>query len=665
MFSDHSEYSIPFLGPPRSSTKIDDTKVHGYEKPFALRAFSEQPGLRQRRKFQLRAFLSKLLGWPAIVIGGQLILQAAAWGFFAVVQSRGLIALPSREAIWVKKYGHLVTVIFTLLSTILSACSSILFSWGLQQLITLHLHGDSMSLDKFVSSVKISSRSLILNPQKRTWSAMSIVIIILTGVQTTAWSGLLTPQVFELITPLTGYELDLASPLLQEQQKSGLLRGNLNTFIVGQTESGYAALNSDLGYASSLALMDQSFNISTGILPLTLVDIDGSKWFPEYGMTNLSATLKPAVDLPKGLSSRYSLLQQGFTADVTCEIADVRPDTTPSLALFNDTVRDWNVRTQDELVSFFQLSSGCVVSESDGTQLNTSYAYTAGPDPNYILMVGCPAASGTYTLIFVGSGRYAFTRTTVRNGLFRRLLTRNLLTQACTLSPKVTAVQVDYSDAAPFSGIINTTTFTGGAVADVGGPAGLNAVNTIYNMALFSQAVYSNIMGDQLFSVLQDVDGNGLFLDEDILIAMEEYIRGVTEYSGSVIRACLSANNGTFIDGVPLDMSTTSEGFFYTETVGWLHVSASTIWELIPGTIIAIATICTVLMAVAHHAGDPKGVAFDPSNAMHLVSVAAAGGLQGVFRGTAEADIEAAEGLNIVLDTIPDHGLALRASGAV
>lgn len=107
---------------------------------------------------------------------------------------------------------------------------------------------------------------------------------------------------------------------------------------------------------------------------------------------------------------------------------------------------------------------------------------------------------------------------------------------------------MDYSDAAPFSGTINTTTFTDGAIAEVGGPAGLNAVTTMYNMALFSQAIYSNIMGDELSSVLQDIDGNGV-LDEDILFAtvsvpfynramliswQEEYIRGVSEYSGSV-----------------------------------------------------------------------------------------------------------------------------------
>jgi hypothetical protein len=80
---------------------------------------------RRGRKFRLQPFLSKLIGWPAIVIGGQLVLQMAAWGFFAAVEKRGFIALPYSTAAWVKANAHPVTVIFTLISTVLAACSSL------------------------------------------------------------------------------------------------------------------------------------------------------------------------------------------------------------------------------------------------------------------------------------------------------------------------------------------------------------------------------------------------------------------------------------------------------------------------------------------------------------------------------------------------------------
>lgn len=110
-------------------------------------------------------------------------------------------------------------------------------------------------------------------------------------------------------------------------------------------------------------------------------------------------------------------------------------------------------------------------------------------------------------------------------------------------------------------------------------------------------------------------------------------------------------------------MTVPSEGLFYSEIVGWTH--ATTFWVLIPGTIVAIATIWVVLVAVAHHAGDPEGEPFDPANAMHLVSASAAGGLSNVFTGTEAADIRAVERVNVVLATIDGRTPALKVRGGV
>jgi hypothetical protein len=113
-------------------------------------------------------------------------------------------------------------------------------------------------------------------------------------------------------------------------------------------------------------------------------------------------------------------------------------------------------------------------------------------------------------------------------------------------------------------------------------------------------------------------------------------------------------------------MSIPSEGFFYSDIVGWTHVSAATFWVLIPGTLVAIATIWVVLAAVVNHAGDPQREPFDPTNAMHLVSASAAGGLNNVFTGTEEADTTASEGVHVVLETIDGRGPALKVrSGTV
>ncbi|KAJ7652498.1 hypothetical protein DFH06DRAFT_1331118 [Mycena polygramma] len=632
-----------------------DTVMMENEKHLDQGSYQQEPILRQRERFQLNVFLRKLIGWPAIVIGGLTVLQSGAWSLFGYVERRQFIALPYTSAVWVQNNPHIITLIATQIFTILSACSSLLFSWGLYQSVILHMRGEGMPLSHFVSSVKISSRGLILNRRKLKWSVMSLVVFIVAGLQTTGWSGLLTPQLYYLSSPLSGHELDLSSPLLQQLDSPVLdycivnstKRSfcNLNAFIVGQTESGSAAVK---GHQALLTLMDQTFNISTaGILPLTLDDIDASTWFTENNSTNLSATIQADIVLPldDSVSANYSLVQQGFTADVDCLYQDLDENTTPALFFQNDTVKDWNNAPQSVPVTYSNMSSNCSVPILPGSQVNTTSAYTAGT-PNYILMIGCLAFEGNYALIFVGSGRYDFMKTMV-----------------CTFSPRITQVRVDYSDADAFSGTISTTTLTEG-VPDNGGPASLSAVNTIYNMQSFAQATYTNIMGDELISILGD---GGLDDDQAVLGKTAEYIRGVTEYSGSVFRACLSLNGSdvTFVQGVPAGMSTPTNGTFTTEIAGWLHVSVATFWELLPGTFIALATICTVLVTVARHVGDLEGELFDPSNTMHLVSVSAAGGLDGVFKGTHECDIEAAENVQLFLGPLPGRELALKVRGAV
>ncbi|KAJ7859796.1 hypothetical protein B0H14DRAFT_3446431 [Mycena olivaceomarginata] len=135
------------------------------------------------------------------------------------------------------------------------------------------------------------------------------------------------------------------------------------------------------------------------------------------------------------------------------------------------------------------------------------------------------------------------------------------------------------------------------------------------------------------------------------MVTQEEYIRGVAEYSASVFRACLTVKKGIFADGVPTGMRILSEGVLHGKIVGWRRLTASTFYVMIPGTIVAIATIFIVLVTLSNHAGDPEGDPFDPADPMHHVSVSAAGGLTNVFTGTKETDIRAAESVKVVLHT--------------
>ncbi|KAF8149699.1 hypothetical protein K438DRAFT_1866295 [Mycena galopus ATCC 62051] len=615
--------------------------------------YLDEKPLTRPRRFELKGFLSKLWGPPLFVICGQLVLQIVAWGFFAYIQSRGFLPLQFHgipQAVWYKP----LTWLSTQISTVLAWCSSSLFALGIQQSIILQLHGEGMSMARFISSLKIASLSFIRDLKKLKLTALSLAVIAATGAQTAGWSNLITPQVLEFESFITGQELDLSNTLLQSTLTGASYdfcvfnSSNLPALTVGQTESGYAAVNQDLDFAASVILLGQSFVSSTGgILPLTFVDVPSGSSFPDT--TTLPVALKIYGVLPSGLSADYSITQQGYTADVSCTFQDLTSDSTPSLKVETNPLEDENGNQSP--ISSVTMSSDCDGPVfPDGTPFNSQTVDTSLSDGSgSILMIACGGSGQSYsTADILRGGLYDFIQTTV-----------------CTLTPKISKVSVDYSyENSPNSTIIDTQTLSGGS-PDLEGPAGLSAVTTIYNMMYFSQGGQTNIVGDQWRSLI--LNGN-LGDAASILPVMADYIRGVTEYSGSVFRACLSVTgqDAPFLAaGVPDTLTIpTTKGSFDTQFVGW-EISTSTSWVQIPGTLIAIATIYIVLAAVARHAGDQEGKAFDPANTLDLVSASAIGGLGNIFTGTEEDRVKEAEGAHVVLEDIEGRGPALQAISKV
>ncbi|KAJ6490034.1 hypothetical protein C8R45DRAFT_1139016 [Mycena sanguinolenta] len=472
--------------------------------------------------------------------------------------------------------------------------------------ITLRLRGEGMSLAEFISGVKISTRSLILDAQNGRWSALSMAVLLLTVVQTSCQIN------FEV--PLRGHEINLMNSDLQSLQSTGAL--DYCMINTRQTESGYAALKGDVRLAASLTLMDQTFNLSTGgILFQIFEPLVASSWFTGRDITEIPANIESLIEVPKSLMfSSSTVRQQGLTADVSCEFQDLPASTTVQVS----TAQDWNGALQPTANVIWVFFSRLGI-DAEGHTVSSNSFLVFDP-PSYISMVACGGDS-TYTLIFQGVGIYSFMRNMV-----------------CTVAPKVTSVQVDYSD----TGTINSTRLTDGEPADVTGPAGLTA--------RFAQGTSNNVMGDEIRALIEEVDPE--FQDSSVTFAVEAYIRGVTEYSGSVLRGCLTAPNGAFTEGVPTNMAMSTDGVLYGQIVGWLEISFDTFYVMIPGTLVAIATIWIVLTTLAHHSGDPEGESFNPANTMHIVAASAAGGLQNVFTGTEVTALKGAEDVHVVLQSL-------------
>lgn len=100
-------------------------------------------------------------------------------------------------------------------------------------------------------------------------------------------------------------------------------------------------------------------------------------------------------------------------------------------------------------------------------------------------------------------------------------------------------------------------------------------------------------------------------------------------------------------------------GMHATESRGWAAITGPTVWVLLPGTFVGLATICVVLTAVIRHDGALPSHPFDPSNPLHLIAVAAAGGLRNAFRGIEEKELGEAQRTKVVLGWVPGQGPAL------
>ncbi|KAJ7904107.1 hypothetical protein B0H13DRAFT_1881777 [Mycena leptocephala] len=524
----------------------------------------------------------KLSGWPTVVILGHIALQVFAWTFFIEVERRGVMPAPHSLASLADRYPRSVTQVVTLLSTALAACSSF--------------------------------------PRKWKWTVTSIALVLITGVQTSCWSSLLTPLSITIGTPLNGSELDLSSPLLNQAQTTGVLDeceispSHLTWFIPGQTDSGYAAVEGNMSLPASFTAVGRNFNTSTG-------------------MTTIPGTLAPVGVIPDGFSHTYSMMQQedemlnhrqGFTADVSCTFSN---DTPPVQA---DVMRGSGDENE---ILYLTMNSDCSVAQ--GSDLNTISVYI-GNGTHSLLMVAC-GTGRNYTLAFSSSPITA-------------VIGESPIT--CTFTPRITTVKVDYPSINISSKPILTKTNDTGAILDGDGPASLSALYTLQNTFYYGQGSESNRIHEQFVNLI----GRNP-TPETVLRSMEEYIRGVAEYSGAP-RLPLG-RNGTFLNGAPTNMTIGTTGMLYTQTIGWNSWSAREYWILLPGTFVALSTITIVLVAVGKNAGETPRAPFNPSNIVHLIALSVAGDLRDRFTGTEEEDLRRAESMEVVLGHIPGQGPAL------
>ncbi|KAK7006242.1 hypothetical protein R3P38DRAFT_3037501 [Favolaschia claudopus] len=530
-----------------------------------------------------------LAGWPGAVIILQLSLGTFAFLLLRSIYFSGGLAFPLGVALFARDNSSRFNWITNQIATALAVSSTSLHIWA--------------------------SRPF---RYKQPWitAFTAIVLILATWVQIWGWSDILEVRPINTWIQVTGAELDLSSSRLHEFDDANITLTCMGSNAVspdtrmGWTGSGYASVLANLGLTpkatitTPIMLMGHSIHNSTGgILPAIIRDNnDITPWFPTHWFPDMESWHNLDVpswvfeipDPPPYRKFRLNLIQQGFTADVSCKFqaADGNEDGTdipvviPPRAV---TLAEGNVDLNVTFTSFAPLKDDPLLTNSIG-------AFTHENHSSYILAFAVPSPSNdSYTFTLHAekniTSPYRFLRTTV-----------------CTIRPKVTRVDVEHLAELYPVGSDSEASWTPVRVrprphdiavdADIDEGPMRAAVWNLAQTIVLSQGVYTHGVGDQLQSLLDlAMESESLmWLDEDavVLRIVEEYMRGVVEYSASVFRACLTGHKHYLEPSDDSDdMSIPIHGQVGLETLGWIW--EGTLWRMMLNILPSIILGCLAL----------------------------------------------------------------------
>ncbi|KIK94964.1 hypothetical protein PAXRUDRAFT_827478 [Paxillus rubicundulus Ve08.2h10] len=409
---------------------------------------------------------------------------------------------------------------------------------------------------------------------------------------------------------------------------------------------------------------EAKYNLSTGGVLPTIVTYAGSQTLAGVGGTRLNfsggQTIANALanhgssSSPRnwlGIQRNFSVDQQGITANITCQNAAT------SSQLLNFT--NLNVTTlitppgstsPSYSVIAWNSTANCSAG-SLATQEYITWANALGqPDiqgTGFLPSVVCPGRINETTDVYSkfviatqGFFKYDFLPPTV-----------------CTVTPLITTTRVDYTD----GGIINASQIISNQTFSPDDASLLFYLAGVANYhALNAQGLMNNIIGDTLYSIYSG-EFNTPISDNITAVyrELEDYWRGVIEFSATFLRAGYSANGSFSGTTIPANMTSPVTGNMTMITVGWANRGPIYIFSILPLGIVTLLTMIAVLYSLVQswkERHDPhKRTSFDVSDTLHLIMASAQGGLAADLAGFDQEGLKKNEGIAVQLTELPDH----------
>lgn len=200
---------------------------------------------------------------------------------------------------------------------------------------------------------------------------------------------------------------------------------------------------------------------------------------------------------------------------------------------------------------------------------------------------------------------------------------RFLNPSVCTVVPLLTTVHANYSHGLISSKAVSVSPFR---------PENLELLSFVAGVAKFhsinSQGLTSSTIGDTLYTIYSSTTNtsidDGLETQTQVYEELEDYWRGVVEFSATFLRSGFMVA-GSFPDNtIPDELLSPVNGTMYISTIGWTRRSATYLLAILPVTTVIILTFACALYS--KDSSDHR-ITFDVSDTLHLMMASAAGNL--------------------------------------
>ncbi|KAF8835575.1 hypothetical protein BDN67DRAFT_1072350 [Paxillus ammoniavirescens] len=386
---------------------------------------------------------------------------------------------------------------------------------------------------------------------------------------------LLAPTLVSRCYDLDGTELSITSPAFSNLLaiELGAHRPTIShhdsfpIIDVGESMSGISAAGVSFGRPGIINFNQAKYNVSTGGLLPAIKSFAGSQTPPgpnktrtqfSGGTTLVNSTIHGAGSNWRAIQTKYSVHQQGITADINCQRADANSQVL-NFTGFNTTLTVTSLGSTSPAYTLVTWNS---TAKCNTNSIATQQYVTLGNTSEQLDIAGagllstiiCPGhkdPSDVYNRFVIatqGFYKYNFLPSTI-----------------CEVTPLITTTRAHYTNGGIInaSQIISTQTFSADNADLLFYLAGV-----VDYHARNSQGLMNNIVGDTLYSIHSREFNTPISHNTNAVYReLEDYWRGVIEFSATFLRAGYSAQ-GAFQDGIPSNMTSPLNGTMLVLTAG-------------------------------------------------------------------------------------------------